>query len=125
MLWYDENYDGIRDSGEAGIANYPVYLYKSDDKDNALQTVATDANGDYKFTELELGTYVVGVKSNELGTDYYLLPTVSVTGDNKLGTWSKPMSHGQWRQIRMIGMSHRHSTGNRLLPLASGGSDWK
>ncbi|MGL6198932.1 MAG: SdrD B-like domain-containing protein [Lachnospiraceae bacterium] len=88
LLWYDENYDGIHDDGETGIMSYPVYLYKADDTDNAVQTVATDENGEYSFTDIESGIYVVGVKSNELGTDYYLLPVAGVTGDNKLGTWS-------------------------------------
>ncbi|MGL6200618.1 MAG: SdrD B-like domain-containing protein, partial [Lachnospiraceae bacterium] len=88
MLWHDQNSDGIRDDGEAGIASYPVYLYEEGDMGNAVQMVTTDGDGGYAFTDVETGVYVVGVKSNELGTDYYLLPVVSVTGDNKLGTWS-------------------------------------
>ena len=88
MLWYDKNSDGVCDNGEEGIASYPVYLYKEGDTENAVQTVTTDTDGKYEFTDIEPGIYVVGVKSNELGTDYYLLPVVGVTGDNKLGTWS-------------------------------------
>ncbi|MGL6199071.1 MAG: InlB B-repeat-containing protein [Lachnospiraceae bacterium] len=88
MLWHDQNSDGIRDDGEVCIASYPVYLYEEGDLENALQTVPTNGDGEYAFTDVEPGVYVVGVKSNELGTDYYLLPVVGVTGDNKLGAWS-------------------------------------
>ena len=88
MLWQDENSDGTWDTAESGISNYPVSLYKADDRSNAVQTVTTDIGGKYAFANIESGIYVVGVKSNELGADYYMLPMEGVTGDNKFGTWS-------------------------------------
>ncbi|MGL6199169.1 MAG: SpaA isopeptide-forming pilin-related protein [Lachnospiraceae bacterium] len=88
VLWYDKNSDGKYNDGEVGITNYPVYLYKEGNTDNVIQTVQTNAEGKYAFTDIGPGIYVVGVKSNELGTDYYLLPVMGVTDDNKLGAWS-------------------------------------
>lgn len=69
----------------------PSAFNKSDDMSNPVQTTTTGADGKYEFVNMEPGTYVVGVKPNELGTDYYLLPIVGVTGDNKFtidtSTW--------------------------------------
>ena len=82
VLWIDANTDGIYDSGESPLADYPVYLYAEDDTDNAVQTATTDADGKYLFEDMEPGRYVVGIKAEENGTEY-LLPLMGVQNDNK------------------------------------------
>ena len=91
MLWLDLNDDGIRDANEPAIANYPVYLCKSDNLYNVVQTAYTNESGAYSFIDIEPGAYVVGVKPNELEADKYLLPLVGIKNDNKFNidsdTW--------------------------------------
>ena len=65
-VWYDTNNDGLNNSGENGIANVSVKLYKDNNNDNAadgaaIATKTTDANGYYSFGNLAPGNYIVGV----------------------------------------------------------------
>ena len=120
MLWHDENSDGTWDEVESGIANYPVSLYKADDRSNAVQTVTTDTGGKYAFVNIESGIYIVGVKSNELGADYYMLPMEGVTGDNKFGTWSSSRNekHSDFITIEMNTTVTDMDAGLRMSPVA-------
>jgi len=52
--WNDLNDNGIRDSGETGIANWKINL-----AGKATGTTTTDGNGDYSFTSLWPGNYTV------------------------------------------------------------------
>ncbi len=56
-VWYDDNMDGIQDSGEAGIPGVTVSLY--DCFDTLLATTTTDADGYYLFSGLMPGDYYV------------------------------------------------------------------
>ena len=65
-VWYDANNDGLNNSGENGMANISVKLYKDNNNDNAadgaaIATKTTDANGYYSFGNLTPGNYIVGV----------------------------------------------------------------
>jgi len=82
VLWIDTNEDGVYDSGEQPLADYPVYLYAEGDTDNAVITAITNADGKYRFEDISPGRYVVGIKAEENGTEY-LLPLVGVQKDNK------------------------------------------
>jgi len=57
LVWYDKNHDGIQDAGETGVKNIKVTIYDLNDK--SLQTTKTDANGNYKFTNVPAGKYIV------------------------------------------------------------------
>ena len=95
VLWIDANEDGIYDSTESPLADYPAYLYLEDDQDNVVQTATTDADGKYLFEDITLGRYVVGIKAEENGTEY-LLPLCGVQQDNKFyfaPDWSKVISN--------------------------------
>ena len=95
FLWVDANEDGTYDSGEQPLADYPVYLYVEGDTDNAVQTATTDTDGTYRFENISPGSYVVGIKAEEHGTEY-LLPLVGVQQDNKFyfaPDWSKVISN--------------------------------
>ncbi len=55
FVWYDENNDGIQDSGESGIEGVIVNLYNCSDE--WLGETTTDSNGLYEFTHLLPGDY--------------------------------------------------------------------
>lgn len=65
LAWIDEDKDGIRDSSEkllegitVSLANTQTGKYVSDESGNKLE-VKTDANGTYKFEDIEQGKYIV------------------------------------------------------------------
>jgi len=68
-VWHDQDADGVQDSGEPGIQNATVKLYKDADGDGvaepdgddgaAIATDTTDSNGNYSFTNLVPGDYFV------------------------------------------------------------------
>ncbi len=54
----DLNVNGVRDGDEPGIAGVTITLTGTDDLGNAVtRTVLTDADGNYRFTDLRPGTY--------------------------------------------------------------------
>ncbi len=59
IVWYDLNLDGIQDAGEQGAPGVTVTLYEADGI-TVIRTTTTDALGNYLFTGLEPGGYVVG-----------------------------------------------------------------
>lgn len=60
-VWNDLNQDGIRDSGDAGLSGWTVYLdlNQSLTLDDGEPKTVTDSNGDYLFTELPPDDYEV------------------------------------------------------------------
>ena len=60
FVFYDQNLNGIQDSGEPGIAGVEVKLTNPD---TTMVTTATDSMGKYLFTGLCAGTYSVIAKS--------------------------------------------------------------
>ena len=59
-VFQDDNNDGIQQAGENGIAGVEVTLLGEDVFGNPVNiTVLTDANGDYAFTGLNAGDYVL------------------------------------------------------------------
>jgi uncharacterized repeat protein (TIGR01451 family)/gliding motility-associated-like protein len=58
FVWKDRNDNGQQDSGEPGVKNVRVVLYKgSGNTFTAIDTTFTDINGGYLFTNLPVGTY--------------------------------------------------------------------
>jgi uncharacterized repeat protein (TIGR01451 family) len=72
-IWSDVNGDGIRDAGEPGIAGVEVLLYADGDNNgvpddlngdgqpDAVATLVSDDNGEFSFTGLSDGTYLIGL----------------------------------------------------------------
>ena len=59
-VWYDANNNGTLDAGETGMTGVVVKLY--DAAGTYLnKTATTDANGNYQFTALSAGSYIVGI----------------------------------------------------------------
>lgn len=59
FVWNDLNNNGIQDAGEPGVAGVTVTLYAADGT-TVVATTTTDALGNYQFSNLNAGTYVVG-----------------------------------------------------------------
>ncbi|HDT6323731.1 TPA: carboxypeptidase regulatory-like domain-containing protein, partial [Staphylococcus aureus] len=74
-VWEDTNKNGIQDQDEKGISGVTVTL--KDENGNVLKTVTTDADGKYKFTDLDNGNYKV-----EFTTPEGYTPTSTNTGGN-------------------------------------------
>ena len=99
-VYFDSNNDGIRQTGEAGLAGVTVSLNGTDDNGLPIQTVATTAaDGSYLFGSLRPGLYSVtetqpsgygqgknavgsagGTLSNDLITGITLVASVQATG---------------------------------------------
>jgi len=61
-VWNDEDGDGVRDSGELGIAGVTVSLRNSGG--NVVGTAVSDANGNFQFSGLANGSYTIEVTDN-------------------------------------------------------------
>jgi len=57
LVWWDVNKNGVQDPGEAGIPGVPVTL--TTPSGAVIATTTTDQNGNYLFTDVPPGTYVV------------------------------------------------------------------
>ena len=59
-VYFDRNRDGTQQAGEPGIAGVVVTLSGTDASGNPVNaTTTTDARGNYSFTDLPAGTYIV------------------------------------------------------------------
>jgi protocatechuate 3,4-dioxygenase beta subunit len=65
-VWNDIDNDGIQDAGEAGVGGVTVTLYAGDGT-TVIGTTVTDALGNYIFTGLPAGAYVVGFSNFPAG----------------------------------------------------------
>jgi uncharacterized repeat protein (TIGR01451 family)/fimbrial isopeptide formation D2 family protein len=84
-IWDDTDGDGVQDSGEGGFANVTVALYRDIDGDGVIDATdpqldiqTTDANGNYDFTGLIFGNYIVKVTD----TNQVLTGKTITTGTN-------------------------------------------
>ena len=68
-IWVDLNNDNLQDPNEPGLAGITVYLYAADGI-TKLDSTETDAQGNYIFTNLDAGSYIVGFDLNDLPTGY-------------------------------------------------------
>ncbi len=60
-VWFDADGDGFRESGEYGIENVSVSLYRAAGNGEFVDTVPTNSNGYYLFDKLEAGSYRVAI----------------------------------------------------------------
>lgn len=73
-IWNDLDGDNVQDAGEPGLAGVVVNLYNDgngngvvDGADAVVATVTTDANGQYLFSGLPNGSYIVSVPTPPSG----------------------------------------------------------
>jgi|GEM_PF-1683767 len=60
-VWYDTDQDGIQDENEEGVSGVTLTLY--DEDGNVVATTVTDNNGYYLFTDVDPGTYTIGISN--------------------------------------------------------------
>ena len=72
FVWDDADQDGEQDAGEVSLANITVWLREDEDgdgvidpEDDLLATASTDSNGNYDFTGLASGNYIVDVDETD------------------------------------------------------------
>ena len=65
-LWEDRDKDGQIDTNESGLANREVFIDSNHNHsfDNGEASVTTDTQGYYRFSDLDIGTYSVGLVSD-------------------------------------------------------------
>jgi protocatechuate 3,4-dioxygenase beta subunit len=65
-VWNDLNNNGVQDPGEPGIPGVTVTLYAANGT-TVIATTTSDALGNYLFTNLDAGSYVVGFSNLPAG----------------------------------------------------------
>jgi hypothetical protein len=60
--WNDLDGDGAKDAGEPGLAGWTIFIDQNANRvlDAGERSTATDADGNYSFTDLTPGEYIVG-----------------------------------------------------------------
>ena len=83
-VFHDQLADGLMDEGDEGLTGITVQL--KDAEGTVIAETSTDANGDYRFDDLEAGTYSVGVVAPG---DYRFSPQ-DVGGDDTIDSDVSP-----------------------------------
>ncbi len=78
FVWYDNNNNGKQDSGELGVRNVRLELYK--DGIFTGQSTTTDTTGKYLFTNLTSGNYQVKILPISFPVKYYLSKKANTAG---------------------------------------------
>jgi len=92
LVWYDANDNGVVDSGESGIPNVRVELYRDSNGNGQADTgefvtfTTTDGNGAYLFSGLEQGDYIVVIPASNFDVGQPLYRHRSSTGSNGSAT---------------------------------------
>lgn len=103
-VWFDQNANGIQDSGEPGLPGVSVALYTSAGVPVGAP-VTTDANGNYAFLNLPSGDYYVqvtppsgySVSLQDAGTDDQIDSDIDpTTGQTAITTLSLNQSDPTW-----------------------------
>jgi SdrD B-like domain/Secretion system C-terminal sorting domain len=61
-VWYDLNNNGLQDAGEPGVPGVSVFLINPT-TNSVIKNTVTNANGEYLFTDLDAGNYIVGFQN--------------------------------------------------------------
>ncbi len=83
-VWLDVDGDGVQDAGELGVAGVTVRLY--DEAGVEIASAVTNADGGYRFEELQAGSYSVGFEA----PSGYALTGADRGGDDALDSDANP-----------------------------------
>lgn len=95
IAWLDENEDGKRQTNEKLLDGITVMLVNTDNSSAIKEKQVTDSNGNYKFSELEKGKYIIIFN--------YDTDTYSVTEYQKSGVSSSLNSDATTKEITLLG----------------------
>jgi uncharacterized repeat protein (TIGR01451 family) len=84
-VWIDTDNSGTQNGGEVGVANVRLSLYRDDNVDGVpdgppIAVTVTDGSGYYLFTNLQEGSYIVGVDAANFAPGGPLFGSLSSTG---------------------------------------------
>lgn len=91
IVWNDANNNGIQDAGELGVAGVTVTLYEADGT-TVIDFMTTDVLGNYLFTGLDAGSYVVGFSNLPAG---YTFSDANQGADDELDADADALSGGK------------------------------
>ncbi|MCR9287245.1 MAG: carboxypeptidase regulatory-like domain-containing protein [Bacteroidetes bacterium] len=93
FVWEDADEDGIQDGGESGIEGVTVSIF--DENDNLLESVLSDASGNYFFSNVSSGNYYLQFdeSTNTNGVTNYLTAPQDQGGDDSLDSDINPSNN--------------------------------
>jgi hypothetical protein len=120
-IWDDQNGNGVRDSGEPGIAGVVVTLY--DDAGSAVDTSVSDDNGVFRFASVTAGDYRVGVSNLP---DGYTFTAAMRGADHTVDSDADPytgrsalVALGAGSRVHVVDVGLRHVTGAPITDRAA------
>ena len=96
-IWYDTNENGTIDADEAKANRIEVKLLKADGSKavdyngNEIQNILTNSNGEYTFTNLPMGEYIVEIYTD----DRYTLTTANVGTNREINSKFEETEEGE------------------------------
>ena len=120
VKWLDANANGVRDSGEPGLAGWTIYLdqNRNGQRDGGEPFTVTNAGGNYSFTGLAAGFYVVAEEQHPGWTQTFPNPAATplANGGFETGAFSPWAVTGN-REVRTAsyGVSPTEGTYQALL----------
>ncbi len=81
-VWYDTNRNGVQDTGEDGVVGVEVQLRAAGGA-TLIATTTTDANGNYTFSDLTPGKYLIDINEATLPTNYIFTTANRGADDSK------------------------------------------
>ena len=108
FVWLDKNANGIQDTGELGVENINVTLFKSCEmaEESEVATQRTDENGMYLFEDLNVGSYCLLFR--ELPTTANITPPDNNTTTDEQDSDIAP-STGKTIPIKLLEGEQNHS----------------
>lgn len=127
MIWVEDTSgmplgDGFYDSAtEVKVEGFILNLYKADDTSTVIDTAVTDSNGEYNFSNLEDGDYIVGFGAQTINDVEYLMPLSGLTGENKFVIDVTTSTQALTETITVSGYTDAldYSAGVRRVPQAT------
>ena len=109
LVWEDTDNNGTRNGTEPVIPNVPVFLYADANSDgqpdgNVLATTTTSATGQYLFTGLVPGSYIVEIES----------PAGMYSSSGTVGSYAGPFEPGKGDNTELDTQDHGTTVGNRI-----------
>jgi hypothetical protein len=109
LVWEDTDNNGTRNGSEPVIANVVVHLYLDSNADgqpdgNEIATTSTNADGQYLFTGLAPGKYIVEIEP----------PAGFYSSSGSSGSYSGPFEPGKGDDTALDTQDHGTTTGNRI-----------
>ena len=96
-IWYDTNENGLMDADESKANRIEVELLKSDGSKavdyngNEISNILTNSNGEYTFTNLPIGEYIVEIHTD----DQYTLTTANVGTNREINSKFEETEEGE------------------------------